>query len=227
MMIDWLKDTPERPVARLLLAHGAGAPMDSAFMNVMAEGLCRAGIDVWRFEFPYMVERRTTGKKRPPNRQSELLESWRAAIAEATTPDLPLLIGGKSMGGRMASMVADPPSVAGLVCLGYPFHPPAKPEKTRLEPLQALTVPALIVQGTRDPLGSREDVEQYSIPQALDWCWLEDGDHDFKPRVKSGYTRDAHWQTAITAVSAWARHIAIRKAATQEAGARPTNGETP
>ncbi len=204
-MIDWLKNTPAQPVARLLLAHGAGAPMDSEFMQVMAEGLSARGIDVWRFEFPYMVERRQSGKKRPPNRQPELLQCWREALQEATiaVPTLPLLVGGKSLGGRMASLVADDPGVVGLVCLGYPFHPVGKPENTRLEPLQAVTVPTLIVQGTRDSLGSRDDVEGYDLPPELDWLWLEDGDHDFKPRVKSGYRRDEHWQTAIEYIAHW------------------------
>ncbi len=204
-MTDWLKNTPVAPVARLLLAHGAGAPMDSEFMNVMAEGLCARRIDVWRFEFPYMVERRRSGKKRPPNRQPELLQCWLEAIREASIaePALPLLVGGKSLGGRMAAMVADTPGVAGLVCLGYPFHPVGKPEKTRLEPLQAVTVPTLIVQGTRDSLGSGDEVGGYDLSSDLDWLWLEDGDHDFKPRVKSGYRRAQHWHTAIEFVAHW------------------------
>lgn len=204
-MTDWLKNTAAAPVARLLLAHGAGAPMDSEFMNVMAEGLSARRIDVWRFEFPYMAERRQSGKKRPPNRQPELLQCWRKAIQEASIaePTLPLLVGGKSLGGRMASLVANDPGVAGLVCLGYPFHPVSKPEKTRLEPLQAVTVPTLIVQGTRDSLGSQEEVGSYNLPDELDWLWLEDGDHDFKPRVKSGYRREQHWQTAIEQIAYW------------------------
>ncbi|WP_347330936.1 alpha/beta family hydrolase [Marinimicrobium locisalis] len=201
-MIEWLKNTPEQPAARLVLAHGAGAPMDSDFMNVMATGLCERGIDLWRFEFPYMAERRRTGKKRPPDRQPILLECWQTAIEEAAG-DLPLLIGGKSMGGRMASLASQTPGVAGLVCLGYPFHPPGKPEKTRLEPLQNLTVPALIVQGTRDPLGGKEEVAEYDLPPSLDWLWLDDGDHDFKPRVKSGHRQSEHWQSALDTVGRW------------------------
>ncbi len=178
-MTDWLKNTPPNPSARLLLAHGAGAPMDSDFMNAMAEGLCARGVDVWRFEFPYMAERRTAGKKKPPNRQPELLESWRMAIASAQATALPLLVGGKSLGGRMASLVAHEPGVSGLVCLGYPFHPVGKPDKTRLGPLQAVQVTTLIVQGTRDALGSRDEVRAYDLPATLKWLWLDDGDRDF------------------------------------------------
>ncbi|WP_027328841.1 alpha/beta family hydrolase [Marinimicrobium agarilyticum] len=209
-MIEWLKNTPAQPVARLLLAHGAGAPMDSDFMNAMAEGLCERNIDVWRFEFPYMAERRRTGKKRPPDRQPVLLECWQTAIDEAQG-ERPLLIGGKSMGGRMASLASQAPAVTGLVCLGYPFHSPGKPEKTRLEPLQNLTVPALVVQGTRDPLGRKEEVADYDLPPALDWLWLEDGDHDFKPRVKSGYRQIDHWQSSIDEVGRWIHTIVGEK----------------
>lgn len=206
-MIEWLKNTPEQAFARLLLAHGAGAPMNSDFMNTMAEGLCDRGIDVWRFEFPYMAERRKTGKKRPPDRQPVLLGSWQDAI-DGAEGKLPLLIGGKSMGGRMASLASQAPAVDGLVCLGYPFHPPGKPEQTRLEPLQNLTVPALMVQGTRDPLGRKEEVADYDLPPSLDWLWLEDGDHDFKPRVKSGYRQIDHWQSTIDTVGQWSLQLA-------------------
>jgi len=202
-MTDWLKNTPSNPSARLLLAHGAGAPMDSDFMNAMAEGLCARGIDVWRFEFPYMAERRSGGKKRPPNRQPELLDSWRTAIGSANATALPLLVGGKSLGGRMASLVAHEPGVSGLICLGYPFHPVGKADKTRLEPLQTVQVPTLIVQGTRDALGNRDEVRTYDLPATLNWLWLDDGDHDFKPRVKSGFRQQQHWQSAIEGIVDW------------------------
>lgn len=202
-MIDWLKNTPARPVARLLLAHGAGAPMDSEFMQVMAEGLCERGIEVWRFEFPYMVERRQTGKKRPPNPAPQLLACFKEAIANTigSQSELPLFIGGKSMGGRMASMLSDVQGLSGVVCLGYPFHPSGNPGKTRIEHLFELARPCLIVQGSRDPLGSASEVEGYALPPSIQWLWLEDGDHDFKPRVKSGYRQADHWCSAQAAVT--------------------------
>lgn len=203
-MIDWLRDLPEGPArARLVLAHGAGAPMGSEFMNAMAEQLVAGGLEVWRFEFPYMAARRSGGPKRPPDGQARLLESWQQAIADAREvlpPDLPLLIGGKSMGGRMASLIADREMVSGLVCLGYPFHPPGKPEKPRIEHLETLQTPTLIVQGSRDRLGSREEVAAYSLAEKIRIVWLEDGDHDFKPRVKSGFSQEQHWQTAAEAI---------------------------
>ncbi len=186
-------------MATLFFAHGAGAPMDSNFMNVMSDLLCQRGCEVVRFEFPYMAERRETGKKRPPNTTEVLLESWRQVLAEqhAKLPDgRRLLIGGKSMGGRMASMIADELQVDGLICLGYPFHPPGKPEHLRIEHLQRLITPSLIVQGARDPLGNSQEVSGYPLSPTIDIHWLPDGDHDFKPRVKSGYTQSQHWEQA-------------------------------
>ena len=111
--------------------------MDTPFMEFFAQELSKHGYRVVRFEFPYMAERRTTGKKKPPNRQPILEETWLQVIAQFPTDKL--YIGGKSMGGRVASMVADRQQVRGAICLGYPFHPPGKPEKLRIEHLQQQT----------------------------------------------------------------------------------------
>ena len=181
------------------LAHGAGAPMDSPFMEAFAEGLAQAGFRAARFEFPYMVDRRDTGIKKPPNRAPILLDAWRDVIGEIGADTL--VIGGKSMGGRIASMVADEMNVRGLVCLGYPFHGPGKPmNPERIAHLEGLKTPALFCQGTRDTLGSFEDVETYTLSNAITMHWLEDGDHGFKPREKSGFTEAAHWQSTIAAI---------------------------
>ncbi|MDP6404018.1 MAG: alpha/beta hydrolase [Alphaproteobacteria bacterium] len=198
-------DGPEDAEFALILAHGAGAPMDSPFMVAFAEGLAAAGQRVVRFEFPYMRARRG-GRKPPPNRLPLLQECWLAAIAvlaEAGWPSRRLVIGGKSLGGRVASLVADQAGVAGLVCLGYPFHPAGRPEKTRTEHLAALATPTLIVQGTRDTLGSRQDVANYNLTSGIRMEWLEDGDHSFKPRRKSGRTEAENWQQGIDAVAAF------------------------
>lgn len=196
-----LIDSPADPRARFLFAHGAGAPMDSDFMQAIAEGLCERGMEVVRFEFPYMAQRRTGGSKRPPNRMPELEACFRGEIERFAGDSVPLFIGGKSMGGRVASLLAqeyfESGTLAGLVCLGYPFHPQGKPEKLRTEHLLPLTCPSLIVQGTRDPLGSAEDVASYGLPNSIRLAWLEDGDHDFKPRRASGFTREQHWQRAV------------------------------
>ncbi len=101
------------------------------------------------------------------------------------------------MGGRIASMIADEAGVAGLVCLGYPFHPPGKPDRLRTEHLKTLMTPALILQGERDPFGRRDEVEGYALPKTIDAAFLPDGDHDLKPRKASGRTREDNWADAV------------------------------
>jgi len=184
----------------LILAHGAGAPMDSDFMNIVAEGVAEYGIQVVRFEFPYMQQRRLTGKKRPPDRLPVLLDCWQQVISNLGGAEN-LIIGGKSMGGRMASLIAAQQRVRGLVCLGYPFHPAGKPDRLRTEHLPQITSPTLVVQGDRDKLGNRGEVANYDLPPDVRISWLADGDHDFKPRVKSGYTHQQHLMTTVQAIT--------------------------
>jgi len=198
--IDMLFDGPETGPA-FALAHGAGAAMDSAWLKNLARDLGGEGIRVVRFEFPYMHARRE-GRRPPPDREPVLLATWRSVIAALGGAER-LVIGGKSMGGRMASRVADEMGVRGLVCLGYPFHPPGQPEKTRTAHLADLRTPTLIVQGTRDTLGSREDVEGYTLSPQIRLVWLEDGDHSFKPRASSGHTERQHMASAVAAVAAF------------------------
>lgn len=202
MLEHCLLDSPAniKTPARLVLAHGAGAPMDSEFMARITALLTARGVEVIRFEFPYMRERRETGKRSPPNREPELLACWREVIASLGDPG-GLFIGGKSMGGRMASLLADELAVKGLVCLGYPFHPQGKPEKLRTAHLSTLKTPTLIVQGTRDPLGKRDEVDGYELSSVIRLHWLEDGDHDLKPRVKSGFTHEQHLHNCANAIA--------------------------
>lgn len=177
--------------ATLILAHGAGAPMDSDFMTDLATALAGQGIATVRFEFPYMQRRRQQGGRRPPDRQPVLLAYWREVFrAVAADCPGPLLIGGKSMGGRMASLVADELEPAGLFCFGYPFHPPGKPEKLRTAHLGTLTTPGVIIQGDRDPFARGPGVRELALPPSLTLHWLVGGDHDFKPLKRSGLTRD-------------------------------------
>ena len=184
----------------LLLAHGAGAPMDSPFMNELAEGLARTGAPVVRFEFDYMAKRREDGKRRGPDRAPRLEEKFKEVISELGAPE-ELVIGGKSMGGRIASMIADELGVCGLLCFGYPFHPPGKPERLRTAHLKTLRTPALIVQGTRDSFGTQEEVEGYELSSAIELAWMEDGDHSFKPRKKSGRTLEQNMEEAVRAAA--------------------------
>ncbi|WP_295513683.1 alpha/beta fold hydrolase [uncultured Pseudomonas sp.] len=178
------------PLATLLLAHGAGAGMDSPFMQLLAEELARREIRTLRFDFPYMAQARAEGKRRPPNPAPVLLEHWREMVERWRAAESgPLWLAGKSMGGRMASLLADELGAAGLICLGYPFHPAGKPERLRTEHLATLATPTLIVQGERDALGSREEVAGYSLAPAIEVQWIATADHDLKPLKSSGLSQ--------------------------------------
>lgn len=188
----------------LILAHGAGAPMDSPFMQQITERLVARGIAVFRFEFAYMAERRATGRKRPPNQQPQLLQQWREvyrSVRQQTAGRL--AIGGKSMGGRMASLLADELKVEALVCLGYPFYAAGKREKPRVAHLAELRTPTLIIQGERDALGDRNTVSGYSLSPAIRLHWLTAADHDLKPLKKSGLTQEQHLDSAADVVAAF------------------------
>ncbi|WPZ34660.1 alpha/beta fold hydrolase [Thalassobaculum sp. OXR-137] len=191
----FLTDGPAEAAVTLVLAHGAGAPMDSPFMSAIAERIAARGHRVVRFEFDYMAERRTTGHRRPPERAPALLEQWRGVIDRLGGPDA-VAIGGKSMGGRMASLVAAETAVRGCLCLGYPFHPPGKPERLRTEHLARLRCPTLIVQGSRDPFGTKEEVAAMGLPDGLEIEWIEDGNHDLAPRKASGWSVEQAWDRA-------------------------------
>ncbi|WP_442582606.1 alpha/beta hydrolase family protein [Mesorhizobium sp. ASY16-5R] len=194
---------PADAAVTLLLAHGAGAPMDSAWMNSLAEKLTEQGVRTVRFEFGYMAARRQ-GQRKPPPRGETLMPEYVAAV-EALGAAGKLFVGGKSLGGRVASMVADAlfhdGKIAGLVCLGYPFHPPGRPDKLRTKHLESLTVPALICQGTRDPFGTWDEVENYPLSPSTELFWLEDGDHDFKPRMP--HSLDGHLNDLAARVAKW------------------------
>ncbi|MEL7938776.1 alpha/beta family hydrolase [Pseudomonas delhiensis] len=197
-----------RPVgalsATLVLAHGAGAPMDSPFMDEIARRLAVRGVAVARFEFPYMAARREDGRRRPPNPQKQLLECWRQVFAEVRGQvQGPLAIGGKSMGGRMASLLADELGADALVCLGYPFYAAGKPEKPRVAHLAELRTPTLIVQGERDALGDRAHVAQYLLSPAIRVQWLAAADHDLKPLKASGLSHEQHLDSTADAVAAF------------------------
>ncbi len=213
-MPEFIETGPADAGATLLLAHGAGAGMESPFLAQIAELLASRQVCVLRFEFAYMASRRVTGKRKPPPKADRLEPEYRAAIAEARARigGRPLAIGGKSMGGRVASLVADNQmeqgSVSGLVCLGYPFHPPGTPEQTRTAHLVELKAPALIVQGERDPFGNRAEVEGYTLSPAIRLQWIGDGDHDLGPRGASGFTRKGNLAAAADTVAAFLAGLA-------------------
>ena len=190
--------------ATLVLAHGAGAPMDSPFMDDIAARLAERGIAVLRFEFPYMAMRREDGRRRPPNPQKQLLECWRRVYAQVRA-EVPgkLAIGGKSMGGRMASLLADDLGADALVCLGYPFYAVGKPEKPRVAHLANLKTPTLVIQGERDALGDRPTVEGYALSPAIQLHWLTAADHDLKPLKASGLTQARHLEDSAERIAAF------------------------
>jgi predicted alpha/beta-hydrolase family hydrolase len=171
-------------------------------MNRVAAGVAECGIRVVRFEFPYMAARRSGGKG-APDREPVLLDSWRQVVAElGGGPSV--VIGGKSMGGRMASLIADELHVRGLICLGYPFHPPGQPEKLRTKHLATLKTRTLILQGERDPFGMPPEVSRYELSPSIRVEWIPDGDHSFKPRVSSGATEKGNLSHAITRICEFA-----------------------
>lgn len=200
-----IHDGPDNAKATLLLAHGAGAPMDSDWMNAMAAKIAAHGIRVTRFEFGYMAARREgDGKRPPPAPANRLIGEYVGAISGIARSG-PLFIGGKSLGGRMASMIAERQfadgAIAGLVCLGYPFHPPGQPEKLRTDHLEAISCPTLICQGERDPFGTRDDVAGYALSPQIRVEWLADGDHDLKPRKASSASFEGNLDQAASAAA--------------------------
>ncbi|WP_426303332.1 alpha/beta family hydrolase [Arthrobacter sp. R-11] len=171
---------PENPFATVLVAHGAGAGMDHPFMGGFVRALNDDGAATLRFNFPY----REAGRKFP-DRPPLAIATWRAAMAEAQARSAgePLWAAGKSFGGRMASMaVADGMPAAGLIYLGYPLHPPGKPDKLRDEHLYGITVPMLFLQGTKDTFMTPEVLEGVVArigPNAV-LDWREGGRHTFE-----------------------------------------------
>lgn len=185
-LIKFIKDKPAQPKARMLLAHGAGAGAESEFMCQLADQLLKHKVEVWRFNFAYMQRFIDTGKRSLPDKLPLLQQLFSQLITECPD-DLPLFAGGKSMGGRVASMLSAHNKVRAVVAFGYPFHAPKK-QQWRTEHFATLNCKLFIAQGERDAFGNREEVAVQSWPQVT-VNWLTDGDHDLKPRVKTGLTQ--------------------------------------
>ncbi|MGY3922698.1 alpha/beta fold hydrolase [Aeromonas jandaei] len=187
---------------RILLAHGAGAGMEHIFLAELSRLLAGPDIEVVRFNFPYMSKRALDGKRRPPDRQPVLLAHWREMVREFAHPRL--FLAGKSMGGRMAAEISDEiyceMNAAGLLILGYPFHPPARPDRWRGEVLKQIKTPTLLLQGERDTFGSRAELADFPFSSAVSVHWLTDGDHGFKPRKSSGLCEQDNLQQAASRI---------------------------
>jgi uncharacterized protein len=201
VLINGADDAPNR----VLLTHGAGAGMEHSVMNSLALGLSDEQIQVIRFEFPFMQKTRADGRKRPPDREPALLDCWREMAAEFAHPRL--FLAGKSMGGRMASLVADELAPTGLILLGFPFTPPGKPDRFRGQHLATLATPTLLVQGERDNFGNREAVAAYDLAPGVNTLWVKDGDHGFSPRKSSGTTLERN----LTAIVAGMRRFVLAR----------------
>ncbi|MFL0788589.1 MAG: alpha/beta family hydrolase [Prochlorococcus sp.] len=208
-----LVDGPLDAPATLLLAHGAGAPMDSPFMASMASGLAGCGWRVVRFEFPYMAKQRLIKKRSAPDRLPKLKQVFCEQV-EKEAAQRPVFIGGKSMGGRVASLLADELSnrlnVLGCLCLGYPFHPLGKPQQLRTEHLIEQRTPTLILQGERDPMGRKDEVDTYVLSSNVSLYWIPAGDHSFKPTKSSGFNEIENLAAAVTHLNAFCRQILER-----------------
>ncbi|WP_454442250.1 alpha/beta fold hydrolase [Vibrio bathopelagicus] len=192
-----------------VFAHGAGAGMNHEFMQSVAKGLAFKGIRVIRFNFPYMIKRAEDGKRRPPDRAPKLLEAYQEIIEQVDADKL--VIGGKSMGGRMASHLSELDKVAAMACLGFPFHPPGKPEKYKGEHLAELTKPCLILQGERDTFGKREEFADFDLSDSIRVEFIPDGDHSFKPRKSSGYTEQQNIALIVERLSVFIKEVLNEK----------------
>lgn len=191
-------------VGRLLIAHGAGAGQGSEFMRTLRDALALRGVQTLAIEFDYMQRMQQEARRRPPPRIDRLVDELAAWCDILTHSKLgPLWLGGKSMGGRAASLLAARDQAPGLILCGYPFHPPGKPERLRLAHWPLLGCPTLVVQGSRDPFGSRDEIEGYALPDSVAVHLLEDGDHDWKPRRASGHTQQGHIEAAATAIASF------------------------
>jgi predicted alpha/beta-hydrolase family hydrolase len=195
-MIKTLVNTAQNPIATFIFAHGAGAGQNSEFMQSMAERLAKNHINVIRFNFAYMQLAEELGRRRPPDRADKLLAYFKTVLSEVNSR-VPIFVCGKSRGGRMASMLLQESTALGCICMGYPFHPPSKPEKLRTEHLLEIKKPVLILQGERDTFGTREEIGTYNLSAQIQINYLTDGDHSFKPRKASGYSLDTNLNQAI------------------------------
>lgn len=210
-------DKQTRAGLTAVLGHGAGASQDSGFMVMFASGLAARGLDVMTFNFIYMEQGRSV-----PDQKGKLESCFRAVIDAAVKhrklKNNRLLLGGKSMGGRIASQVAATASeekeplanqINGLVFLGYPLHPPGAPAKLRVEHLPQIRKPMLFVQGTRDALGSPEEIQPYikGLRPAAKIHSIEGGDHSFKAPKKFGVPQEQIYETAMNEIVSWAETL--------------------
>lgn len=199
------------PRGLFLLAHGAKKGMATPFMETMAKGLVESGVRVVRFHFPFMEESIKKGIKIPADGGKVMRKCFSDLIIHAIekegVPASQIIIGGKSTGGRIASMIADRHKVAGLICYGYPFHPPKLPTTMRIRPLKKINTPTLICQGERDPNGRRNEIMHLGLPESVEIKWISNGDNSFRPGRYSPRSLEENMQEAIDASNAFISRV--------------------
>jgi uncharacterized protein len=209
---EFLVNSPEgSPKGIFLLAHGAAKGMATPFMESIAKGVINAGVRVVRFHFPYMEDMLRTGQQKSHDDGKVLRQNFSDMITHCIereqVPSKNIIIGGKAMGARMATMIADDHKVAGVICLGYPFHPPRKPKQFRIRHLKSIRTPTLIIQGERDPKGKLEEIQKIHLSDSVEFHWLADGDNDFKPCKNSGRTLEENMNDAIQASNNFIKRV--------------------
>jgi predicted alpha/beta-hydrolase family hydrolase len=191
----------KRVPLRLILAHGAGSNQLTPSMTRMATALSGRGIETITFNFLYSEK-----KKRVPDKNDKLEAVWRRIIETFQEKNRALVIGGKSMGGRIASQVAaaDPAGIAGLVFLGYPLHPPGRPEQLRSKHLPDIKAPMLFVQGSKDAFGTPEELKPILKPlKNAELCVVDNGDHSFKVPKSAGVSQHKIDAFVLDQVESW------------------------
>ena len=197
-----LVDGPADARWTVVLAHGSSIPMDHPFLTTVAEGLAKRNICVVRFEFPYMRRRfldgTDSGESTTPNKLPRLQAAFRDAVAAAPVTGR-LAVAGKSMGARVAGTVIDDVRADAMVALGYPFHAPGKADEPNLEPLSQPECPSIVIQGTHDTFGTKDEVAGYDLGEHVELHWLEGANHGFEPTKGSETTAEAYLEEAIQA----------------------------
>ncbi|MEO9274277.1 alpha/beta family hydrolase [Marinomonas sp. 5E14-1] len=188
----------------LYLAHGAGAGHSNTFLNDLGNAIsAKMYQPIIPITFSYMQEVESTGKRRPPPPFKRLVLEFFDYIKN----EVACVVAGKSMGGRVAAQLSNEPMVKAIVCFGFPFYPAGKPEKHRLSFLENMEVPCLIVQGTRDQLGSYDWVKQQSLPENVSIVWVKGADHDFKVLKKYNKTTTETISNIAEITQTWLRDI--------------------
>jgi predicted alpha/beta-hydrolase family hydrolase len=188
----------------VVFAHGSGIGMNHEFMQGVAAQMSLKNFTVYLFEFGYMQHIQMTGIKRPPPAVAKLELEFMGLLHELALPN-PLIIGGKSLGGRVASLIVERTNAWGWFALGYPFHPQRKPQTLRVAHLLTNHKPGFIVQGSRDALGCYDEVLSYQLPTHIGLSWLADMDHSFKPFKASHYSQIEAIERSVLDVEQWAQ----------------------